>query len=508
MCVRKVHLTSFIRLSVGRARAPSPWNNRDPIREELFSVERLEEHARSLAVAQPVTPKPTKGHPLAGRLADNAAVLLDAYRTIAKAIDEGRAITPAAEWLIDNYHLVERQIRDIRSDLPPGYYRQLPKLADGPFAGYPRVLGVAWAFVAHTDSRFDPEMLCRYVRAYQEVQPLTIGELWAVAITLRIVLVENLRRLAERIVHSRAARRGSRRSRRPTAGCWRTCGRTGAGGACGSRARASCRTRSRSNSCTDCAIRIRRIIPALTWLDERLAAQGTTADAVVRDEHQRQGAATVTVRNIITSMRLISDVDWTELFERISLVDDVLASRQRLFRHGFPDAQSLPQRHRGTGARLESHRDSKSRAAPFWRRSNAESAGASAEEDRRGDPGYHLLAGGRRAFEAVIGFRPPLHTWLGRLNRALGIGGYVSAIAAVAAVLLALPLFVAGCRWARRGMAEPARRSGCDPRHRRGGRAGEPRRDARLRRDASARLWTFATAFPRICARSSRCRRC
>ena len=77
-----------------------------------------------------------------------------------------------------------RQIREIRSALPPGYYRQLPKLVDGPFAGYPRVFGVAWAFVAHTDSRFDPEMLCRFLGAYQGVQPLTIGELWAVAITL------------------------------------------------------------------------------------------------------------------------------------------------------------------------------------------------------------------------------------------------------------------------------------------------------------------------------------
>ena len=180
----------------------SPWNNRDPIRAELFSVERLEEHARSLAAAQPVTPKAAKGNPLAGRLVDNEAVLLHAYRTIAKAISEEQAITPAAEWLIDNYHIVERQIRDIRSDLPPGYYRQLPKLAEGPFAGYPRVLGVAWAFVAHTDSRFDPEILARYVRAYQEVQPLTIGELWAVPITLRIVLVENLRRLAERMSSS------------------------------------------------------------------------------------------------------------------------------------------------------------------------------------------------------------------------------------------------------------------------------------------------------------------
>ena len=147
----------------------SPWNKRDPIRAELFSVERLEEHARSLAAAQPVTPKTAKGNPLGNRLVDNEAVLLHAYRTIARAMREERAITPAAEWLIDNYHVVERQIRNIRSDLPPGYYRQLPKLAEGPFAGYPRVLGVAWAFVAHTDSRFDPEILVRYVRAYEEV---------------------------------------------------------------------------------------------------------------------------------------------------------------------------------------------------------------------------------------------------------------------------------------------------------------------------------------------------
>jgi cyclic beta-1,2-glucan synthetase len=86
----------------------------------------------------------------------------------------------------------------------PRYYLELPKLAEGHLRGYPRVYGLAWAFVAHTDSRFDPEMLRRFVRAYQHVQPLTIGELWAVAITLRVVLVENLRRLAERIVHEKA----------------------------------------------------------------------------------------------------------------------------------------------------------------------------------------------------------------------------------------------------------------------------------------------------------------
>jgi len=208
--VRKVELTFFLNRVPQRGpstfSSPSPWRSDQPVREELFSAERLEEHARSLAIAQVVTPKPGKGYPLAGRLADNGAVLLAAYRAVAKAIDERRAITPAAEWLVDNYHLVERQIREIRSALPPGYHRQLPKLADGPFKGYPRVFGLAWAFVAHTDSHFDADLLCRFVSAYQEVQVLTIGELWAVAITLRIVLVENLRRIAERITHSSAAR--------------------------------------------------------------------------------------------------------------------------------------------------------------------------------------------------------------------------------------------------------------------------------------------------------------
>ena len=81
------------------------------------------------------------------------------YRAIATAIREERSITPAAEWLVDNFHVVEEQIREIRDDLPRGFYRQLPKLADGPLQGYPRVFGIAWAFVAHTDSRFDPQML-------------------------------------------------------------------------------------------------------------------------------------------------------------------------------------------------------------------------------------------------------------------------------------------------------------------------------------------------------------
>jgi len=181
-------------------------DSEEPIRSELFSVERLEQHAESLAAAQIITSKLEKGLPLDSRVKENGRVLLESYRAIARVIQEEHAITPAAEWLVDNFHIVDEQLREIRDDLPRSFYRKLPKLAAGHLKGYPRVLGVAWAFVAHTDSRFDPEVLRRFVTAYQRVQPLTLGELWAIAITLRVVMVENLRRLAERIVQSRTAR--------------------------------------------------------------------------------------------------------------------------------------------------------------------------------------------------------------------------------------------------------------------------------------------------------------
>jgi cyclic beta-1,2-glucan synthetase len=382
----------------------------------------------------------TKGRPLAGRLADNGAVLLEAYRATTKAIDEGRAITPAAEWLVDNYYLVERQIREIRSALPPGYYRQLPKLADGPFVGYPRVFGLAWAFVAHTDSHFDTELLCRFVCAYQDVQPLTIGELWAVAITLRIVLVENLRRLAELIMHSSAARQEADGLADRL---------LGAGGRAAEPASVVLAEREGTTLPDAFAVqlvhRLRdqdpRVTSALTWLDQHLAAQGSTADAVVRDEHQRQGAGTVTVRNIITSMRLISDVDWTELFERISLVDDMLSAGSLFRDMDFP-TRNLYRSAIEELARGANRTELDVARGAVLAAKQAACAHASVEEDRHGDPGYHLLASGRRAFETAIGFQPPLNTWPGRLSRAFGIAGYASAIAAVAAVLLAVPLFI------------------------------------------------------------------
>ena len=127
------------------------------IRSELFGIDRLEQHAESLAAAQRITATPERGRRLDRRLKDNRRALLNAYRGVEKAVRDERHITPADEWLLDNFYVAQEQIRQVRDDLPRGFYRGLPKLAEGHLEGYPRVLGVAWAFVAHTDSRIDRE---------------------------------------------------------------------------------------------------------------------------------------------------------------------------------------------------------------------------------------------------------------------------------------------------------------------------------------------------------------
>ena len=422
---------------LGFFKKPSPWDSEQPIREELFSVERLEAHAKSLAVAQTVASRPTRGLPLAARLADNSTVLLSAYRSIVKAIDDGRQITPAGEWLIDNFHLVERQIRQISTDLPPGYYRQLPKLVTGPFAGYPRVFGMAWAFVAHTDSCFDSDILVSYVNAYQEVQSLTIGELWAVSITLQIVLIENLRRLAQQITSSRAARHEADRL------ADRLLGVSGRAPEPASVVFAGRGAQPLSEAfAVELVHRLRdqdpRFTPALAWLDERLAKQGLTADSAVREVHRSQGAANVTVRNIVTSLRVIAEVDWQVVFERYCLVDDVLASGCAFHDMDFA-TRNLYRSAVEKLARRSGHDELEIARLAVAAAQAPDPSCEPPEQLRRSDPGYHLLAGGRREFEGSIGFRG-FRGWPARVTARLNFDAYAAAIVVASAIVLAAPL--------------------------------------------------------------------
>jgi cyclic beta-1,2-glucan synthetase len=405
------------------------------VRGELFGAERLEQHARSLAAAQPVTTGRTADGQLADRLADNAAFLLQANRALAKSAEDGHHATPAAEWLADNYHLVDMQIREIGIDLPAGFYAQLPKLATGPFTGLPRVFGAAWSLVSHTDSHFDVEALRRYLVAYQSVQPLTIGELWAVPIILRIVLIENLRRIAELVVDDATARQAADELADRV--------QDGVSNAADLSADlpddASVRTKVTDPFAVQLAHRLRghdpRTNPALAWLDRRLAAQGTTVEAVVRNELQKHGMANATVRNVITSLRSIAAMDWTDVFEQVSLVDSVLAGTAVFTSMDF-----------ATRNLYRTAIEALSRGSKLTELAIAQKAVSAASGQPDGaeaDPGYYLIGGGRRRFEAALGYRPTLRVSLKRGCRGLGIGGYGAAVVALALAFVAVPWRVA-----------------------------------------------------------------
>jgi cyclic beta-1,2-glucan synthetase len=417
-------------------RPPEP-----PIRAELFSVERLEQHAETLAAAQPIWPLSHRGRQLTHRIHDNNRVLTDTYRGLVKAIHAQQPITPAAEWLLDNFHIVDEQIREIKEDLPPGFYRKLPKLAEGPLQGFPRVFGIAWALVAHTDSAFDVEKLTRFVVAYQRVQPLTTGELWALAITLRITLVENLRRLAETIGVRLAARQLADDIADAILGRNATAPVPAA-----SIPPTLNRAQWSPSFAVQLALRLRDLdpeaTPALRWLNARLAADGLTTDGLVHQEVQRQSAANVTVRNVITSMRLVSTLNWAEFFESVSPVDAIMRrgsdfeamdfSTRDLYRSAIEDLARCSGR---------DETDVASRAIEAAKRVPA----TDGDQSHRREPGYYLIARGRRAFEKELGCRLRLTTLLFRLNSDLGVISYIVMIAVVSAIVLSLALLAV--RW-------------------------------------------------------------
>eukprot|EP01137_Pigoraptor_chileana_P008327 Opistho-2@54994 len=156
-----------------------------PIRSEIFGAQRFAEHGRSLGETHRAARAGLAAASFFPRLHQNIAMLREAQAYIGAQAATGYDLSPAAEWLLDNFHLIEAQLREIHAGLPRRYFRALPVLLDPPLAGLPRIYGVAWAFVAHTDGAFDEDLLLQFLNAYQQTRELNLGEIWALPTTLR-----------------------------------------------------------------------------------------------------------------------------------------------------------------------------------------------------------------------------------------------------------------------------------------------------------------------------------
>src|SRR5450432_1793363 len=182
----------FHKWMAGLAR-PRAGANEAPLRAGMFSVQQLARHAKLLAASQTVVT--TRGSNwLLSRLGQNEDILRT-FNRATLAVDPSHRITPAAEWLLDNFYLIEEQIQMAKRHLPRQYSRELPRLANGPSSGVLRVYDVVLELISHVDAQIDVASLNAFVAAYQKVSPLKLGELWAIPIMLRLGLIENLQRV-------------------------------------------------------------------------------------------------------------------------------------------------------------------------------------------------------------------------------------------------------------------------------------------------------------------------
>ena len=296
-----------------------------PPRGDLLSLEGLEERAKTLAGGFTLAPTSRgRGHDVLPRLDGNLRALSAAYRAFAEDVHRGLTVAPAAEWLLDNFHLVESEARAVRRDLPQRYYRTLPKLAAREHAGRARAHALALELIGHGDGRLDGERLTRFVLAFETVAPLTIGELWALPSMLKLALLDNLRILCDGVLEGRAERRAADAALarleyrdRPTAGPRQLASLL-----------ASLPRPLPSAFVAQLRQRMReydpRVSPLAAAMEQALAAAGTTPESAVLAESQRQAIDEVSTANTVGSLRFCSTLDWSSFVERVSVVEEIL----------------------------------------------------------------------------------------------------------------------------------------------------------------------------------------
>ena len=436
-----------------REHATDPLRGNSPLRAELLSAERLGVEAREIASSQTwVADTRLKSTPLIPLMARAAADLAQDNRELALSARETGGSTPAGEWLLDNYYLIEEQIQLVREDLPANYGVELPRLVGGDAADFPRIYTAMLPLIAHTDARVDEESLFHFVAGYQEVSPLTIGEVWAVPIMVRVALVENLRRLSRAVVLSqRSERAADRWAERLVLAAQDSSGTLPA-------------VLGEIDAATKDAppvffVRLMRRLGELerggdvinAWVEQRLSSAGIVVEEAAAEAQQEQASNQVSIANSITSIRLLDAKDWHDFFEQVSTTEAILrrdparsyavmdfGSRDR-YRHAL---ELLARRSPA------SEIDIAEKVVELAREALAKDA----SDDVRGHVGYWLISEGRYELEPLVDYRPLARERLYRgplRDHGLLYWGTFALLTAVLAFALSLyALFAGTTPWA------------------------------------------------------------
>ncbi|MGA9163370.1 MAG: glucoamylase family protein [Thiobacillus sp.] len=404
-------------------------NDRDTelLRSELFSIEQLKRHAVTLAGQHRIDPRPGPDR-LLPRLADNARVLLAAYDVVTAAATPGQRIVPAEAWLLDNFYLIEQQISLARRHLPRGYSRQLPRLAEGLSAGFPRIYDLALELISHMDGRVDSDNATQFVAAYQTVEPLKLGELWAFPIMLQLALLENLRRVGVRIAQ--------RREERDAAITW------------ADRMLATAESEPKqliqllaefANADVPLTApfveefygRLQAQGSAMafvqTWVEHKLLEQGVTAAQLSEAAGRTAATNQLSIANSIGSLRFIGTMDWRNYVESLSVVEQTLREDPT----GMHASQDFATRDRYRHVIEDVARGSTCGEMTVAREAIVLAQAAAAHRgirDRSAHVGYYLIDHGRQELERAVGCHLSWRLRASRASRHVRLALYLGPI--------------------------------------------------------------------------------
>jgi cellobiose phosphorylase len=419
----------------GSVQAEEKANDDLPLRSELFSAMQMAAHGKTLAANHHLGKRGGSDR-LLSRLADNAELISATCTDLTNAVKAGRQITPASEWLLDNFYLIEEQIRTARRHLPKDYSKELPRLGKGPSEGSPRVYQIALEIISHGDGRVDPESLVRFVEAYQEVATLKLGELWAIPIMLRLALIENLRRVAARVAENRG--------QRDLANSWadqmtEIADKNPSGLILLVADMARSNPPITSAFVAELARRLQGQSPALTlalsWITHRLAESGLTIEQQIQTEIQQQAAEQVSIANSIGSLRFLGTMDWQEFVETMSVVEQTLRC-DPAGTYGSMEFSTRDQyRHviERIAKRCPHSEVEVAEQAVHLARANGGDA-----DPRHGHVGYYLIGKGVLALEKTAGVRLPAGEALAKAGRQAPLTAYIGSVAILTAVSAAL----------------------------------------------------------------------
>jgi cellobiose phosphorylase len=384
--------------------APRTFEYEPALRAELFCAEQMADHGIQLAQQHRLSAE-TASDALLDRLAENAGLLASGCQVMTAAALSNQRATPAAEWLLDNFYLVEEQIRTAKKHLPKGYCRELPGLANGPSRNLPRIYDIALETIAHGDARVDSDSLGRFVAAYQSVEPLTLGELWGIPIMLRLALIENLRRVASRVI----ANWNDRNLANDWADRFIAMAERDAKSVVllvADLARSA--PPMTSAFVAELARRLQgqntTLILPMTWVEQALAESGMSVERMLHLDAQLQATEQVSISNSIDSLRLLSATDWRQFVEDMSGVEHALSEDPAAVYTGMDFATRDHYRHAVERlARTCSHPE-----IDIARAAVALSQAAPAEDPLTTHVGYYLVGAGLPELEQKLGAQLPM----------------------------------------------------------------------------------------------------